>query len=145
MGAPLRPAGRQPGRPPLRGCVGRISEVARCSRRFRRPARRPRAWAPPHPPKAVAGPPECSPVARAWHRSSDSSPRQLGRNSRLTDETPTASVANWASKATSERSVPTMSDVDVLNGTLASEHLGIAAYDAALGSGLLDEPTADVA
>jgi len=38
-----------------------------------------------------------------------------------------------------------MTDVDVLNGTLASEHLGIAAYDAALGSGLLDEPTAKAA
>ena len=35
-----------------------------------------------------------------------------------------------------------MSDVDVLNRTLATEHFGIAAYDAALASGLLDEPTA---
>ena len=38
-----------------------------------------------------------------------------------------------------------MSDVDLLNQNLAGEHLGIAAYDAALGSGLLDEPTAEVA
>ena len=38
-----------------------------------------------------------------------------------------------------------MSDVDVLNQTLVTEHLGIAAYDAALGSGLLDGPTADAA
>lgn len=38
-----------------------------------------------------------------------------------------------------------MSDVDLLNQTLATEYLGIAAYDAALGSGLLDGPTADAA
>jgi bacterioferritin (cytochrome b1) len=38
-----------------------------------------------------------------------------------------------------------MSDVDVLNQTLAVEHYGIAAYDAALGTGLLDGPTADAA
>jgi hypothetical protein len=38
-----------------------------------------------------------------------------------------------------------MSDVDVLNETLATEHYGIAAYDAALSTGLLDEPTADAA
>jgi hypothetical protein len=38
-----------------------------------------------------------------------------------------------------------MSDVDLLNQNMAGEHLGIAAYDAALGSGLLDEPTAEVA
>lgn len=38
-----------------------------------------------------------------------------------------------------------MSDLDLLNQGLAGEHFGIAAYDAALGSGLLDEPTADVA
>ena len=38
-----------------------------------------------------------------------------------------------------------MSDIDLLNESLAGEHFGIAAYDAALGSGLLDEPTADVA
>ena len=38
-----------------------------------------------------------------------------------------------------------MSDIDVLNESLAGEHFGIAAYEAALGSGLLDEPTADVA
>lgn len=38
-----------------------------------------------------------------------------------------------------------MSDVDVLNRTLVTENLGIAAYDAALGSGLLDERTADAA
>ena len=38
-----------------------------------------------------------------------------------------------------------MSDIDLLNQTLETEHLGIAAYDAALGSGLLDGPTADAA
>ena len=38
-----------------------------------------------------------------------------------------------------------MSDVDVLNEGLAGEHFGIAAYAAALGSGLLDESTAGVA
>jgi len=38
-----------------------------------------------------------------------------------------------------------MSDIDLLNESLAGEHFGIAAYDAALGSGLLYEPTADVA
>jgi hypothetical protein len=38
-----------------------------------------------------------------------------------------------------------MSDVDVLNQSLAGEHFGIAAYDAALASGLLDVPTADAA
>ena len=38
-----------------------------------------------------------------------------------------------------------MSDIDLLNESLAGEHFAIAAYDAALGSGLLDEPTADVA
>jgi hypothetical protein len=37
-----------------------------------------------------------------------------------------------------------MSDLDLLNQGLAGEHLGIAAYDAALGSGLLEEPTAGV-
>jgi hypothetical protein len=31
-----------------------------------------------------------------------------------------------------------MSDVEILNSILVVEHLGIAAYDAALGSGLLD-------
>ena len=38
-----------------------------------------------------------------------------------------------------------MSDLDLLNQTLATEHIGIAAYDAALGTGLLDVPTADTA
>jgi hypothetical protein len=38
-----------------------------------------------------------------------------------------------------------MSDIDVLNRILADEHFGIAAYDAALGSGLLDETTASAA
>jgi rubrerythrin len=38
-----------------------------------------------------------------------------------------------------------MSDNDLLNESLGVEHLGIAAYEAALGSGLLDEPTAKVA
>lgn len=36
-------------------------------------------------------------------------------------------------------------DVDLLNGNLAGEQLGIAAYEAALGSGLLDDTTAAVA
>ena len=38
-----------------------------------------------------------------------------------------------------------MSDLDLLNQTLATEHIGIAAYDAALGTALLDGPTADAA
>ena len=38
-----------------------------------------------------------------------------------------------------------MSDLDILNQTLAVEHIGIAAYDAALGTGLLGRPTADAA
>jgi hypothetical protein len=38
-----------------------------------------------------------------------------------------------------------MSDVDVMNEGLAGEHFGIAAYAAALGSGLLDEAVAAVA
>ncbi len=38
-----------------------------------------------------------------------------------------------------------MSDIDVMNEGLAGEHFGIAAYAAALGSGLLDESVADVA
>jgi bacterioferritin (cytochrome b1) len=38
-----------------------------------------------------------------------------------------------------------MSDVDLLNQTLGLEFFGIAAYDAALATGLLDEPTADAA
>jgi hypothetical protein len=38
-----------------------------------------------------------------------------------------------------------MSDVDILNEGLAGEHFGIAAYAAALGSGLLEEPVAAVA
>ena len=37
------------------------------------------------------------------------------------------------------------SDIDLLNVSLAGEHLGIAAYQAALGSGLLDEATARTA
>lgn len=37
-----------------------------------------------------------------------------------------------------------MSDVDVMNQGPAGEHFGIAAYAAALGSGLLDEPVAGV-
>lgn len=45
-----------------------------------------------------------------------------------------------------ERMGPTaMSDVDVMNQGLAGEHFGIAAYAAALGSGLLDESVAGVA
>lgn len=38
-----------------------------------------------------------------------------------------------------------MSDLELLNEGLAGEHFGIAAYDAALASGLLDEQTATVA
>jgi hypothetical protein len=38
-----------------------------------------------------------------------------------------------------------MSDIDVMNQGLAGEHFGIAAYGAALGSGLLDEQVAGVA
>jgi len=38
-----------------------------------------------------------------------------------------------------------MSDLTLLNEGLAGEHFGIAAYDAALASGLLDEGTAMVA
>ncbi len=38
-----------------------------------------------------------------------------------------------------------MSDLDLLNQNLAGELFAIAAYDAGLGSGLLDEPTAKVA
>jgi len=38
-----------------------------------------------------------------------------------------------------------MSDVELLNAGLAGEHFGIAAYQAALDSGLLDEGTAAVA
>ena len=38
-----------------------------------------------------------------------------------------------------------MADLDILNDILAGEHLGIAAYDAALGTGLLAGPTADAA
>jgi hypothetical protein len=38
-----------------------------------------------------------------------------------------------------------MSDIDTLNQSLAGEHYGIAAYDAAMGSGLLDEQTTTVA
>ena len=38
-----------------------------------------------------------------------------------------------------------MPDIDILNELVAGEHYGIAAYEAAIGSGLLDEPTANVA
>jgi hypothetical protein len=38
-----------------------------------------------------------------------------------------------------------MSDLEHLNEGLAGEHFGIAAYEAALGTGLLDEQTAAVA
>lgn len=38
-----------------------------------------------------------------------------------------------------------MSDLDLLNNALADQHFGIAAYEAALGTGLLDQATADVA
>jgi hypothetical protein len=38
-----------------------------------------------------------------------------------------------------------MSDVDLLNEIIVAEYLGIAAYDAALASGLLSDATADAA
>jgi hypothetical protein len=38
-----------------------------------------------------------------------------------------------------------MSDLELLNDGLAGEHFGIAAYEAALGTGLLDDGTATVA
>ncbi len=38
-----------------------------------------------------------------------------------------------------------MTDLELLNDGLAGEHFGIAAYEAALGTGLLDEGTASVA
>jgi hypothetical protein len=38
-----------------------------------------------------------------------------------------------------------MSDLEHLNEALAGEHFGIAAYEAALGAGLLDEQTGEVA
>ena len=38
-----------------------------------------------------------------------------------------------------------MTDIDLLNASLAGEYFGIAAYDAAIGSGLLDDGTAGVA
>jgi hypothetical protein len=44
-----------------------------------------------------------------------------------------------------KQSAPTMTDLDLLNQGLAGEHLGIAAYDAALGTGLLDGSTASMA
>ena len=38
-----------------------------------------------------------------------------------------------------------MADLELLNDGLAGEHFGIAAYEAALGTGLLDDGTATVA
>lgn len=38
-----------------------------------------------------------------------------------------------------------MNDIDLLNQALAGEYFGIAAYEAAVGSGLLDDGTAGVA
>jgi hypothetical protein len=38
-----------------------------------------------------------------------------------------------------------MSDVDLMNQGLAGEHFGIAAYEAAIGTGLLDDGTVAVA
>jgi hypothetical protein len=38
-----------------------------------------------------------------------------------------------------------MTDLELLNDALAGEHFGIAAYEAALGTGLLDDGTAAVA
>lgn len=38
-----------------------------------------------------------------------------------------------------------MTDIDLLNASLAGEYFGVAAYDAAIGSGLLDEGTVGVA
>ena len=42
-------------------------------------------------------------------------------------------------------SADTMRDIEVLNAELGGEYFGIAAYDAALGSGLLDAATSAVA
>ncbi len=38
-----------------------------------------------------------------------------------------------------------MTDIDLLNASLAGEYFGVAAYEAAIGSGLLDDGTAGVA
>ncbi len=38
-----------------------------------------------------------------------------------------------------------MTDIDLLNASLAGEFFGVAAYEAAIGSGLLDEGTVGVA
>lgn len=38
-----------------------------------------------------------------------------------------------------------MSDIDLLNASLAGEYFGVAAYEAAIGSGLLDDATVGVA
>jgi hypothetical protein len=38
-----------------------------------------------------------------------------------------------------------MTDIDLLNASLAGEYFGVAAYEAAIGSGLLDEGTTGVA
>ena len=38
-----------------------------------------------------------------------------------------------------------MSDIDLLNESVAAEYFGVAAYEAAIGSGLLDDGVADVA
>jgi hypothetical protein len=44
-----------------------------------------------------------------------------------------------------EEGVCVVSDVELINESLAGEHFGIAAYEAAIGSGLLDEGTVAVA
>ena len=41
--------------------------------------------------------------------------------------------------------IDTVTDIDLLNASLAGEFFGIAGYEAAIGSGLLDDGTADVA
>ncbi len=38
-----------------------------------------------------------------------------------------------------------MTDIDLLNTSLAGEYFGVAAYEAAIGSGLLDDGTVEVA
>jgi hypothetical protein len=44
-----------------------------------------------------------------------------------------------------KQSAPTMTDLDLLNQGLTGEHFAIAAYDAALGTSLLDGSTAGLA
>ena len=39
----------------------------------------------------------------------------------------------------------TKRDIEILNGSLGGEYFGIAAYDAAIGTGLLEDGVRDVA